>query len=173
MKKLGILLASLFVMALAVQNVDAQTTTSATQNTTATATIVANISLAKNADLNFGYFALSSTGGTVSIETNGERSQTGEIILLTSDSDHHPANFTAHGTANGHYFVTLPDNNSVTLTLSDGTETMTIASFVHSADGILDATGQETFNVGGKLTVPANQPAGVYEGKFDVIVTYE
>jgi hypothetical protein len=171
MKKLGILLASLFVMALAVQNVDAQTTTSATQNTTATATIVANISLAKNADLNFGYFALSSTGGTVSIETNGERSQTGEIILLTSD--HNPANFTAHGTANGHYSVTLPDDESVTLTLSGGTETMTIASFVHSADGILDATGQETFNVGGKLTVPANQPAGVYEGEFDVIVTYE
>ena len=171
MKKLGILLASLFVMALAVQNVDAQTTTSATQNTTATATIVANISLAKNADLNFGYFALSSTGGTVSIETNGERSQTGEIILLTSD--HHPANFTAHGTANGHYFVTLPDNNSVTLTLSGGTETMTIANFVHSATEVFDATGKETFNVGGKLTVPANQPAGVYEGTFDVIVTYE
>lgn len=171
MKKLGILLASLFVMALAVQNVDAQTTTSATQNTTATATIVANISLAKNADLNFGYFALSSTGGTVSIETNGERSQTGEIILLTSD--HHPANFTAHGTANGHYFVNLPTDNSVTLTLTGGTQTMTIANFVHNATGAFDSTGKEEFNVGGKLTVQAGQLAGTYTGTFDVTVAYD
>jgi hypothetical protein len=173
MKKLGILLASLFVMALAVQNVDAQTTTSATQETTATATIVENISLEKNADLDFGYFALSSSesGGTVSIENTGERTKTGDIILLTGNPGQ-AADFIAHGTANGHYSVSLPAEDSFELTLSGGSEKMTIAEFVHSATGVFDATGKETFKVGGKLTVPAGQRAGTYTGTFDVTVTY-
>jgi hypothetical protein len=106
------------------------------------------------------------------METNGTRNQTGGVVLLDTDPGF-PATFTAHGTEDGHYVVTLPADNSVTLTLSAGTETMTIDHFEHSASGILDGTGQETFNVGGILNVAAFQRAGIYEGTFDVIVTHQ
>lgn len=172
MKKLGILLASLFVMTLATQHVKAQTGAQASATANATANVVEVITIDKNADLDFGTFASGIIAGTVSMETDGTRYQTGGVVLLTTNAGH-PATFTVHGTNNGHYSVTLPDDEPVTLTLSGGTETMTIASFVHSADRILDATGQETFKVGGILNVAANQPAGIYEGTFDVIVTHE
>ena len=165
-------MASLFVMTLATQHVKAQTGAQASATANATANVVEVITIDKNADLDFGTFASGIIAGTVSMETDGTRYQTGGVVLLTTNAGL-PATFTVHGTNDGHYSVTLPDDESVTLTLSGGTETMTIASFVHSADGILDATGQETFKVGGILNVAANQPAGIYEGTFDVIVTHE
>ncbi|MCW1735314.1 DUF4402 domain-containing protein [Anaerorudis cellulosivorans] len=172
MKKTVFLLASLFVMMLATQQMKAQNGATASATATAKATVVEVITIDKDADLDFGTFASGIIAGTVSMETDGTRSQTGGVVLLATNLGQ-PAKFTAHGKAKGHYFVTLPANNSVTLTLSGGTETMTIANFVHSATGVFDATGKETFNVGGKLTVPANQPAGLYEGTFDVIVTHQ
>lgn len=171
MKKTVFLLASLFVMMLATQQVKAQTGAQASATATAKATVVEVISIDKVDDLDFGTFASGITAGTVSMETSGTRNSSGGVVLLASNAGK-PAKFTAHGTANQHYFVTLP-TDPVTLTLSGGAATMTIASFVHSADGILDATGQETFKVGGILNVAANQPAGLYEGTFDVIVTHE
>lgn len=170
MKKLGILLASLFVMTLATQHVKAQSGAAARASANATATIVPVISVEKTEDLNFGTFASGSTPGTISMETNGARNQTGGVVVLDDDASH-PATFTAHGPVDGHYFITLPADNSVTLTLSGGTETMTITHFEHSASGNFGTSGQETFNVGGVLNVAAFQRAGTYTGTFDVIVT--
>jgi spore coat protein U-like protein len=172
MKKTVFLLASLFVMACGIQSVKAQKGAQASATANATATVVEVITIEKDVDLDFGTFASGLSEGTVSMETNGTRNQTGGVVLLDTDAGN-PATFIVHGTNNGHYFVTLPTENSITLTLSTGTEQMTIASFTHNAGGILDGTGQATFNVGGVLTVPADQPAGVYTGTFDVIVTHE
>ena len=111
MKKLGFLLASLFVMALTVQNVNAQTGAAASASANATATIVPVITIVKTADLNFGTFASGSTGGTISMETNGTRNQTGGVVLLDTDLAFLQP---LHGTEDGHYVVTLPADNSVT-----------------------------------------------------------
>jgi spore coat protein U-like protein len=172
MKKLGILLASLFVMTLATQHVKAQTGAQASATADAKATVVEVISIDKVDDLDFGTFASGITAGTVSMETSGTRNPSGGVVLLTTHVGH-PATFTVHGTASETYFVALPADNSVTLTLSGGSAQMTIASFTHNATGALDGTGKEEFNVGGVLNVAANQPAGLYEGTFDVIVTHQ
>ena len=68
------------------------------------------------------------------------------------------------------YAVTLP--NSVTI--SNGTETMTVSNFNRSgaAQLLLDAAGNGTFNVGARLNVGTNQPAGTYAGTFNVTVNY-
>ena len=171
MKKLGLLLASLFVMTLATQQVKAQTGASASAE--AKATVVTVISITKTSDLNFGSFAPSATDGTISVELTGTRSVTGGITLL--DQEGKRALFTVNGTPNESYYVKLPteDGNTIPLTGPQGADPLIITSLVHNAEGLLDEDGEEQFSVGGTLSVKANQPAGEYTGTFDVIVAYD
>ena len=171
MKKLGFLLASLFVMTLATQQVKAQTGASASAE--AKATVVTVISITKTSDLNFGSFAPSATDGTISVELTGTRSVTGGITLL--DQEGKRALFTVNGTPNESYYVKLPteDGNTIPLTGPQGADPLIITSLVHNAEGLLDEDGEEQFSVGGTLSVKANQPAGEYTGTFDVIVAYD
>ena len=172
MKKLGLLLASLFVMTLATQQVKAQTGASASASAEAKATVVTVISITKTSDLNFGSFAPSATDGTISVELTGTRSVTGGITLL--DQEGKRALFTVKGKPNESFYVKLPDANSVSLTGPAGAEPMKITSFVHNADvnPALDDDGEIELIVGGTLAVNPNQPAGEYTGTFDVIVAY-
>ncbi|HOE58210.1 MAG TPA: DUF4402 domain-containing protein, partial [Bacteroidales bacterium] len=67
MKKLGLFIAGLFVMAFAAQNVNAQyigAGAQASASANATATVVQVISITKSADLDFGTFASGLTAGT-------------------------------------------------------------------------------------------------------------
>ena len=50
---------------------------------------------------------------------------------------------------------------------------MIVSSFVHNATGVLSGNGEEVFNVGAVLQVSEFQPAGLYEGTFNVIVTLQ
>ena len=174
MKKLGLLLASLFVMTLATQQVKAQTGASASASAEAKATVVTVISITKTSDLNFGSFAPSATDGTVSVELDGTRSATGGITLL-NQLGAQKAVFTVNGTPNARYYVKLPteDGNTIPLTGPQGADPLIITSLVHNAEGLLDEDGEEQFSVGGTLSVKANQPAGEYTGTFDVIVAYD
>lgn len=171
MRKTVFLLASLFVMTLATQQVKAQTGASASAE--AKATVVTVISITKTSDLNFGSFAPSATDGTISVELTGTRSVTGGITLL--DQEGKRALFTVNGTPNASYYVKLPteDGNTIPLTGPQGADPLIITSLVHNAEGLLDEDGEEQFSVGGTLSVKANQPAGEYTGTFDVIVAYD
>lgn len=170
MRKTGFLLASLFVMVLATQQMKAQ---SASTSATAKATVVTVLSIGKNADLNFGSFAPSATDGTISVELNGNRYVTGGITVLNQIGAQKAA-FTVNGTPNAGYYVKLPTEggNTIPLTGPQGADPLIITSLVHNADGTLDENGQDLFSVGGTLSVKANQPAGEYTGTFDVIVAY-
>ena len=170
MKKLGLLLASLFVMMLATQQMKAQ---SASTSANAKATVISKISIVKNSDLNFGSFAPSATDGTISVELDGTRSVTGGITAL-NDIGALRADFTVNGTPNESYYVKLPteEGNTIPLTGPEGADPLIITSLVHNAHEMLDENGQEVFSVGGTLSVKANQPAGEYTGTFDVIVAY-
>lgn len=173
MKKTVFLLASLFVMACGIQSVKAQTQTgSATAN--ATATILQAVSITKNADLNFGKIIADPTAaGQVAIQTDGTRTiAAGNVVLFDTESEHQAASFTASGTAGRTYSLSLPANESVSLTGPSGSDPMTITGFVHSATGTLNASGEETFNVGGTLNVGANQAPGQYTGTFTVTAAY-
>lgn len=173
MRKTVFLLASLFVMTLATQQVKAQTGASASASAEAKATVVTVISITKTSDLNFGSFAPSATDGTISVELTGTRSVTGGITLL--DQEGKRALFTVNGTPNASYYVKLPteDGNTIPLTGPQGADPLIITSLVHNAEGLLDEDGEEQFSVGGTLSVKANQPAGEYTGTFDVIVAYD
>lgn len=173
MKKTVFLLASLFVMVLATQQVNAQTGASASANATAKATVVTVISITKNSDLNFGSFAPGATGGEVLVNADGTRSVEGSVTLLNQEGPVTAA-FTVEGTSNAGYYVKLPTDHggSVSLTGPANADPLTITSLVHNATGTLNVEGKETFSVGGTLAVNPNQPAGVYTGTFDVIVAY-
>ena len=179
MKKLGLLLASIFVMMLATQHVKAQKGASASISANAKATVISVISITKNSDLNFGSFAPSATDGTVgtvSVELDGTRSATGGITLL-NQLGAQKAVFTVNGTPNASYYVKLPteDGNTIPLTRPQGADPLIITSLVHNAvdNPALDDEGKKMFSVGGTLSVKANQPAGEYTGTFDVIVAYD
>lgn len=174
MKKLGILLASLFVMMLATQQVKAQTGASASASAEAKATVVTVISITKTSDLNFGSFAPGANGGTVSFKLDGTRSFTDGVTLLDQGEMPTRALFTVKGTENAGFYVKLPDANSVSLTGPADAEPMKITSFVHNAgvNPALDGNGEKELIVGGTLAVNPNQPAGEYTGTFDVIVAY-
>lgn len=173
MRKTVFLLASLFVMVLATQRVNAQSTATAT-DVPATATIVKAISIDKVKDLQFGKIIAAPTAGQVAIQTNGSRTiAAGNVVLFNQGSDHQAASFKTMGTPGAGYSLVLPADGSVSLTRTGGTETMTIEGFVHSANGTLDAsTGEETFNVGATLNVGANQAPGEYAGTFTVTAAY-
>lgn len=170
MKKLVFLFASLFLMGIAVESVQAQNSATAI-GVNAAATIVTPISITKTVDLNFGAIVPSDAAGTVTVGTDNSISGTGGVTLIPQLGTHSAASFTVNGAIGALFSVTLPDNT--TLTRESGTETMTASTFLHSATGTLDGTGAEDFNVGATLAVAASQLPGTYVGQFDVTVTYE
>ncbi len=178
MKKLGLLLASLFVMTLATQQVKAQTGASASASAEAKATLIRPITISMETNLNFGTIVVpsSTTGGTVMVSTDGTTEVTGTDITLAKSLGDPPttASFTVTGEPNGTYSITLP--TEATITKKEGSETMTVSNFTSypsvSDGGTLRADGTHLLKVGATLTVDANQATGEYTGTFDVIVAY-
>ena len=144
-----------------------------------TATIAPGITANKNTetstggDLTFGTIIPGSSSGTITITPlTSTRSSSGGVVLVNSISG--PATFDVTGAANSPYTVTLPNNG--TITISNGSNTMTVNSFSASptsGNSTLNSQGLSSFKVGGKLEVHANQPAGSYSGTFDVTVGYQ
>ncbi|WP_343667966.1 DUF4402 domain-containing protein [Chitinophaga sp.] len=142
-----------------------------------TATIVTPIAISKTTDMNFGRVAVTSTAGTVVLAAAGTRSTTGGVTLPSTGgtSDVSPAVFAVSGTANYTYAITLPSSD---VTITDGTNTMTVNTFTSSptvaSGGTLDASGDQNLRVGATLHVSANQAAGVYTTStpFTVTVNY-
>ncbi|MBS0027752.1 DUF4402 domain-containing protein [Chitinophaga sp. 22321] len=170
MKKLSIIaFVSLALMAVS-PRISAQETASAT----ATATIVTPISIVKDVDMNFGNVAVQSTaGGTVVLTPAGVRSRTGGVTLpSTATGTVTAASFTVTGTGSYSYSITLP---STALTITSGSNTMTVTNFVSNPTGVGTLTaGTQTLTVGATLNVSAAQAAGTYVSgtPFDVTVNY-
>ena len=136
------------------------------------ARIITPLTIENNQGLEFG--DIIAGANKITITTAGARSATNEdAFLVTTGVTRTPqaAQFTVNGEANLSY--TLVIDPSATLTQVDGTATMTINNFGHNATGTLSGSGAEVFNVGADLIVGASQASGVYEGTFEVTVTYE
>jgi len=168
MKKLLFLFAGLLLMAISAESVQAQNSATAT-GVNAAATIVTPISITKTVDLNFGAIVPSLTAGTVTVGTDNSILGAGGVTLIPQLGAHSAASFTVNGAIGALFSVTLPGD----VTISNGTESMTVSDFTSNATGALDASGAEDFNVGATLAVAASQLPGLYEGTFDVTVTYE
>ena len=104
----------------------------------------------------------------------------GNIVIQGAAQDAHASTCTTSGDVAATYTVTLPSST----TLSNGTgQSMTVNNFKISGDGDTnpysrllrnDGTGlgQDSFSVGARLTVRANQAPGTYSGTYVVSVQY-
>lgn len=135
----------------------------------AAADIVSPLTIVQAADLTFG--KVTNTGGTVNIYTDNTYDGTATRVGTTVPA---AAAFTVNAALNYGYSVTLPTGNEITLTnqTSGGSETMTVSGLNHNSDGTGDGA-DETFQVGGTLTVNASQVVGNYTGTVTVSVAYE
>jgi hypothetical protein len=147
--------------------------------TPATAVIVAPISIEKTANLNFGEIVASAVGGTVVLAVNGDRSSDGGVTLANADAGLYPtsaAAFDVAGSPDNSYTIELPEDGDIFLT--NGEYTMAVNDFQSSKEdnvGHLSGGGADSFTVGATLSVGTltENPVGVYQGVFDVTVTYE
>lgn len=176
MKKLLVIFAAIVLMV----NFSGKVMGQATENTAAAAKLITPISITENASLHFGTMSvLAGTGGTCILSTQGVRSKTDGVSLSSQTPAATNAAYTVAGQANATYAITLPSTITVTESVG-GVQTMTISSLLartasagsNGLTGTLDGSGNDTFTVGGTLTVPAGKLAGLYEGAFDVTVAY-
>jgi Mat/Ecp fimbriae major subunit len=155
---------------------------SASATGTATARIIEPISIsATDGILKFGNIVSSPEGGTVTVTGNGSVSYNGVVALTgwwnTSQSGSQatgPAGFTVSGEPYFHYLTSYP--SSVVMTSGESnTMTCTLSAPTHAVldQAIISNVGYDTFNMGGTLTVAADQPNGSYSGTFTVTVWYE
>jgi hypothetical protein len=173
MKRLVILFSAIVLMAGFSVNLLAQ----ATENTAAAANVIIPITITETASLHFGTMAvLAGTPGTCVLSTQGVRSQTGGVNLSVQAPTATNAAFDVSGAISTTYAITLPAD----ITVSYLTYDMTIGTLLArtasaGADGLtgtLDGSGDDSFTVGGTLTVATGQEAGLYIGSFDVTVAY-
>jgi hypothetical protein len=107
MKKTVFLLASLFVMMLATQQVKAQT--GAQASAIAAANIITPIQILKAADLSFGNIVAGTTAGTVTVSHDGSRTKTDGVTLpAATPGTFTAAKFNISGLPNATYSITLP-----------------------------------------------------------------
>jgi len=146
-----------------------------TENTDAFANIVTPITITETRSLHFGTLSTSSAVGTCVLAPSGTRTQTGGVALTSLSPTATSAAYTVTGTAGIAYNISLPTTNITVTRNGGGGQTMTISTFISSKTGnasILSGTGTDSFTVGATLNVGASQVAGLYQGNFNVTVTY-
>ncbi len=128
------------------------------------------ITLTSVAGLNFGKILPFGSAGSVTVSVTGVATASNAFIADASDAQ--ASSWTVNGVPGAPYAISLPSSN---VTITNGTENMTVSNFTRSGGStqlFLDAGGNANFNVGARLNVGANQPAGVYAGTFNVTVNY-
>jgi spore coat protein U-like protein len=170
-------LALLASVALAAAGATAPAFAATSASASASATVIVPIAITKAADLSFGKFASGATGGSITVQTDGSRAGTGDV-LLTNGGTNTAASFTITGEPGATYTIdttgtsanlSSSGNNLPLSLISDFAATASSAGT--KATGTLTG-GTQTLFVGGTLTVGANQPAGNYTGSVAVAVAY-
>jgi len=181
MKKLLLSFATIVMIVAFSASLMAQTS-SATENTAAGAVLITAMGISETAPMHFGSNLMTdASGGTIILPPNStNRSYTGGLATSSATPVATNAAYSVTGTGLETYAITLPTTTTVTTDGGGANKTMDITSmlaFVASESaiavtGTLDASGDDSFTLGGTLTVQANQVGGVYAGTFDVTVDY-
>ena len=118
--------------------------------------------------LDFGSIAESGSGGIVTVNPDGTYNCTAGLLC---DGAVGVANFDVAGAANAVVSVAFT-NGTITLQGPAAGDTMPVVLSTSAASLTLNGTGNGTFNVGGALTVGANENPGAYNGQLEVVVLY-
>jgi hypothetical protein len=148
----------------------------ASDTATATATVIAPITITKTFDLAFGKFA-PGVGGSVTVSNSGARTATGAILSAVGSTPT-AAQFNVVGDALATYSIAIaPDAtivsgaNSMALAVTSDLTGANVTTGNVTA-GTLSALGAQTIFIGGSLTVNSAQVAGAYTGNIVVTVEY-
>lgn len=153
-------------VALAAFAMNASAAHAASTTGTAKAKILRQITLTNTSDLQYATIISGATASTVAVSTaGGVTCGTGLTCTGTTSA----ANFNIAGT-NG-AVVLVGGDSSVTLNGSLG-GTMT-SSLSYSATNVTLTAAGGSFQVGGTLSVGANQASGDYSGTFNVTANYQ
>jgi hypothetical protein len=150
----------------------------ATQSATSRVVALKPITLVNSTALDFGSVVPGVTNGTVTINPRtGVRTRT--VVTLVG-STFSRARFVATATVGRVVTLTV---NAPTITLTSGANTLTVNTLRVSANGgtvrtfgqnyTIPASGTVNFDVGGRLNVTANKPAGLYSGTFALTLNYQ
>lgn len=142
------------------------------------AEIVGNITVTEQTPLNFGQFTVGIAGGVISFDAGSIISAGGDVLLLGGD-----VGGVARLDTTGAGALTPVTVTVTGTTLASGGNTMAIVGNCLGPAGVLGAdNGNCTFisnnsatddvQIGGKLTVGANQPTGVYTGTLEVTAAF-
>ncbi|QLC22757.1 DUF4402 domain-containing protein [Parasphingopyxis sp. CP4] len=144
----------------------------ATQTSDAEVEILEQLTLTQVTGLDFGTIIPSATGGRINIRRNsGVCVAQGGVTLVGSDCQR--GEFLVTGPSRQRYRITLA-SAPITLTHVSGPATMVMdrVRINGNRNKRLNAAGNHTFFVSGRLQVGANQAPGVYDGTFDVTVDF-
>lgn len=137
------------------------------------AIILKPLTLLNTDDLDFGVLFPSATAGTATLDAvTGVVTTTGGVLAGPQPTS--PAAFIGAGTRQRPVILRVP-TSPITLTRVGGTETMTVSNFTLDGPQVRHITPFEAFEfqVGGRLSVGANQAGGTYVGTFDVTAQYQ
>lgn len=150
----------------------AETRITTTSSMRAEAFVVQPLTITAASLLSFGSFVAGA--GTVIIPSAfpNIRSSTGGVKLVNSNNGS-VSNITVSGVEGTKYTVELP--LTATLSRSQGGETMSmsVTSSLGNMPTVIQASGTHTFQVGGILTVGANQSSGYYNATLPITIRYE
>ncbi|MEM1086935.1 MAG: DUF4402 domain-containing protein [Pseudomonadota bacterium] len=118
--------------------------------------------------LYFGSIVPPETGSArITLSPEGARQCPVNVSCITDD--HHAARFGVTGEENRFVVISIPNS----MTVSSGTDTMTIENIVSSVPIAFLSDGYDEFCIGGELIVNANQSTGDYAGTYNVMVEYQ
>lgn len=175
-------LSAILALGFFTSNVEAQTLSTVT-GTTAGAKLIQPLTLSQVTTLHFGTInVLTGAGGTVLLPSNdaAARVPSTGVALSTVAPVATNAAYTVAGTKKTKYALTLPSTITVTgaelpiqnMTISNLTARFANVAGIDATQSTLDVKGEDSFTVGGTLTVGSQQTPGVYAGSFNVSVDY-
>lgn len=126
-------------------------------------------------DMKFGAFYLGNTGGTIKIATNGTRSVTGSVVLLSMGIMYCQAIFDVQAPEGT--IVSIWNGPDAPLTGSNGGSVslhIDASNPVSPFNSTVAPPGRTSVNIGGTITVPAGSPTpGTYSGSFYITFNNE
>ncbi|NNF96445.1 MAG: DUF4402 domain-containing protein [Halobacteria archaeon] len=146
-----------------------QTAVAADVSGTATANVLAPLTITQKYAMDFGDVAGDTASATTVVLTTAGATSSADGAFTGGSPT--AGEFDVTGGDSLAYNITLPAST----TLTSGGDSMTVDNFNHDAGGApaLDGSGKHTFKVGATLNLGAGQAAGVYNGTYTVTVEYQ